>query len=333
LTKDLITIDGKTNIDDIMFMTGQTSFDNSDQQVSTGPYGYLKINSAFEEDTGEVTAEGKKIYRRLPSGSFMLTLPTIGKVFAETVNFRILQRGFQYSIYNASDNKMVNRSRIIYNFNEEAYDEKGTVKCGSISKKKREGLTPEQLKQQAQIKCTQLLYGLVTFINPVDLDGKPLQGIEDVPVLFRTNGTNFKIMGDLIDEFTSKKKIMATTPITLTTDRQINGTVTYYTLIPRVDYTAKQVWRGEADIEVLTMFKTDIKDTNAQVYAKYSKALETKSKTADDASLVAAIDGSASDALKDDFYDDPIPDMGSGTVDNSKPPSRRKAKSDILMAG
>lgn len=325
MTNALITIDGKTSDTDIMFLTGQVGFDNEETAFS-GPYGILKVNSAFEEDTKEVTAEGKKVYRRLPSGSFVLSLPKLGRVFSDAVSFRVLQRGFQYAVYDAEKNKLANRSRIINNFNEEAYDETGTLKCGSVAKKNREGLTPEQKKKQEGIKCTQMLYGLVTFINPVDINGNKVDAIADVPVLFRTNGSNFKITGDLIDELTTKKKIMACTPIVFTTERQQNGSVVYYTLVPKVDYVAGPVWRGAEDIDILTMFKADIKKTNDEIYVKYVAAMTNKQSAQSDANLMAVISPKSS-KLSNDFIEDELP----FDLTNTKP--SKKSKSDMLMAG
>lgn len=266
---------------------------------------FLNINAAHEND------EQKPI----PAGTFTFTKDAKRwfSVKGEPVTFRVFLRVYQYSVYDEKEQKVVNRSRLIRSFNEEAYDEKGTIKCGKVSRKEVDKLTPAQKEKQEEIKCSQILYGVVggNFECPATNEK---QTLSNFPVIWRTNGSNFMSMGNAIDQLFSKNKPFLQVDMSITLRREKNGSVVYYVAEPTFDLTKPPVWDNERDLPVMKEFVELVNTANQAITDKYKEALANKKEDVRVAGVMAKVIDGDYKPLDNDFHDDSVDDIGRSSV-------------------
>ena len=179
---ELVNLDKMSN-EEIMKAIGQDSGSEVGPSVPR-----LGINRNPEDDAGN----------RLPIGSYFLYDSTIGEnVYGLPVTFRPFISAMQYMHFDPEKNEYVNRSIIFRNWKDEAIDLQGGTKCGKVTRKEMEDLTPEQQAIQRQIRCYRLLYGLVSF------EGKRANGeshsLKNIPALWRVTGTGFRPVQDAVE--------------------------------------------------------------------------------------------------------------------------------------
>ena len=236
----------------LLALTGQAS-----QVTKFEDFPRVTINKLGEDDQE----------RKLPVGAYAVSQN--GKaVYGKPIKFRPFLNVYQYAVYDDETNTYPNKSVIFKHFGEEAIDELGGVACGRIPVKKREGLTPEQLKQQEKIKCYRLLYGLVSFAGTT-ADGEEVI-LNNLPVKFRLSGDNFMPIQETLDVLSKKKLSMLNYNLNLGTTRKKQGTNVWYQMTVELDN--KHVQISKEDWEHLKEFQASIDKENKQVIDKHRKA-------------------------------------------------------------
>ncbi len=89
-----------------------------------------------------------------------------------------------------------------------------------------------------------MLFGVISG-EGTNIKGEPTT-VENLPVGFRFRGLSYQAFDNAIKSLTDKKRLMANTEIKLSLKRGKNGDNVYYTAVPEIDFTAKNVWRGVA---------------------------------------------------------------------------------------
>lgn len=284
------------NFNDVLKATGQQSFDRSDSLAR------LKINTDATDDDENT----------LIPGSFELSPSDARKAYSKTASLRIFLRGFQYSRYNAKDEKSSVRSKIIKQWSEEAFDTSGGFKCGKVPRKEKDTLTPAQQLDQKDIVTHMYLFGTVTLPDAANAKGEAVE-VVDQPCLMKVRGTNFFAISEYIDLLTAKKRDMIRTAINMTLKREKNGSVIYYVVQPSADFTAPFIWRGDVDLNLFHDFETYVSSVNAAVYEDFTKALSVKKAAGEAEEILGGVikpSKKASRSLDDDFPNDDLKDLG-----------------------
>jgi hypothetical protein len=263
----------------LLALTGQ-------QQVRTSfeDFPRVTINKLAEDDQE----------RALPVGTYAISQG--GKVvYGKPVLLRPFLNAYQYSIYDAATNTYPNRSIIFKHFGEEAVDELGGVACGKISKKKQEGLTPQQLEIQKQIKCYRLVYGLVNFKGST-ADGEQVD-VVNLPVRLRLSGDNFMPVQEAFDTLSKKKLSMLNYNLSLTTQRKKKGTNVYYQMV--VELKDDYVTISKDDWATLGAFQESIDKENKAVIDRHHKARQGEVQAIEDKQTVIDLVADLNDDVSD----------------------------------
>ena len=209
----------KLSYEEIAALMGQTMGGNQNLLPE------LKINAAYETNDGKT----------LKPGTWYIAVNG-ENVYAPTCKFRPYLNCFQYLHWDREENKLANKSLIVRNlFTEEAVDIKGGVKCGKISSKLIETLTPEQKKLQEQIKCHRYLFGQVSMTGKT-VDGKEVV-VEDMPCKWRAKGKNYMTPDVFIKQVDKGQKFLFQFVLDMHLIKEKNDDVTYFVADPRYDLT------------------------------------------------------------------------------------------------
>ena len=262
---ELVNLDKMSN-EEIMKAIGQDSGSEVGPSVPR-----LGINRNPEDDSGN----------RLPIGSFFLYDSSIGEnVYGLPATFRPFISAMQYMHFDPEKNEYVNRSIIFRNWKDEAIDLQGGIKCGKVTRKAMEDLTPEQQAIQRQIRCYRLLYGLVSF------EGKKANGeshtLKNVPALWRVTGTGFRPVQDAVEKTKRVKKLMFTLNFILKSKKNKKGSNVFYVPIIDVD-SSVNIAMSEDDKATYNVFQDIIKAENEEITSLW-KTAKSKAPTASDGS-------------------------------------------------
>ena len=234
----------------------------------------LKINYDAQDDDGKAMPLGEMFVRENGKDE--------NYFYSKNVTFRPISQMHQYSIYSASEKKIVCKSRLIADFFEEARDTRGTLRCGKPTSKEMRGMTDDQRTKFSEIKNQRLIRGLVSFT------GKNLSGeektYENYPVLMRLNGqNNYQVdaSNKLFAPF--EKQYLKQVPrgsslwnfnIDITTERHKNAAKkVYFTYEYTTDF--KDQLPMEKDLyDTIKMVEEIIDSENAYVDGQYYKAIK-----------------------------------------------------------
>lgn len=259
---DLVNLE-TMSVEELMEATGQASL-----QSEIG-FPELRINKEGETDSGQA----------IPVGSYFVYYQG-ANVYAKTVRFRPFINSFQYRVYNEQAQKYANRSIIFTNWNDEAIDELGGIKCGKVKKKELETLTEDQKAVQKKIRCNRLLFGLVS-MRGVTADNKEVE-IENFPVCWRTGGSNWMAVDDALESLTKRKLLMFNYWFTLSLKKEKTGGNSYYVVAIDVDFDAPVKVDAKEITEVFGGFKDVIKSVNKEIIEKYKAAQKSKPTVGDE---------------------------------------------------
>ena len=279
----------------IAALTGQ-------QTGTTSGLPYLRANRAPQDDAGNPlplgafvlqNADGVNVYaaEERTQGKRTITVP-------KSIIFRPFINAYQYSIYDNDKKATINRSVIFTDFRQDAPDELGGNKCGKVTGKAKDNLSPAQKKVNDAIKCHRLLFGLVSGFTGIDAEGNEAS-VDDTPVLFRQGGSSFMAFNDQVMVHLNKaKRLMFTHPLDLITERvahtpDVVGYEPRYTL----DLT-RAVTATKEDFDLFTNFHEYIKVQNDGIRAKYEASLKgtVTPSDAEDADYLASLDTDFDDA-------------------------------------
>lgn len=227
----------------------------------------LKINRDTEDSQGN----------EIPTGTFFVS-QNDNAVYSKTATFRTFINSYRYMTFKADEKKYF-KSLIIKNFNEEALDEFGTVRCGKAWKKDLEYLTEAEKKKQEDIKCYRLMFGTVSF---------PDSDVQDLPCVWQSSGDNFNSAKTALDSMDRMKHLYPQHPINMYLARKKVGSNVYYQAQCDLDVKVTIPF-AEADLETFKVFQEHIDRDNRYVAAKWREAIKAQTKESDK-ELLAKLD-------------------------------------------
>lgn len=241
----------------LMMLSGQAEDDTPKQGLSR-----LNINYDTETDEGVTLKKGAwKVYK---DGEY---------IYADEVKFRPLVRTYEWSTWDAEENKFACRSVQAPSLNNRFPDTSGGDKCGRLTKSEEESLGqdhPMVLASRAAT-CNQVFYALITMEGKT-ADGREVK-LEDYPIVTYFKRSGFRPAREAIEKLTVKKKLMNETVFTLSTSRKKQGSVTYF--VPVFTETESKAIDKES-MEVMKTFFETIKASNNAVMEQYREALKAR---------------------------------------------------------
>lgn len=242
----------------------------------------LKINSKRKDDQG----------RKLEQGLFTVQGLADEQIYAEKVQIRVLSQLFQWLHYDPEEQKLVNKTLLIPNFQHEARDMKGGIRCGKPTSKVLMEMPKDEQKKYEDIKCFRQLRVLVTMTGK-DADGDE-RTIENVPAVMLLKGANFNPFNDEVVKALPKGANLYDYNIEVTAEELESGSVVYYVMHFKPNLKTKLPLDQDTYDTMVHMAKLIQKD-NEYVDSQYKKAIADSQSTDD------AID--ALDALEADLDD------------------------------
>ena len=262
--------------EEIMKMTGQ----DDGSQISSGSLPRLTINRTSEDDDGNALRTG--VYTIYDSESE-------AKVYSlkdKAVHFRPFINAYQYMEYDAENNNYPCSSVVFKSWKDEPIDSNGGVRCGKVIGKDKQQLTQAEIDSQRNIKCYRLVYGLLS-MEATTATGEAT-AIEEMPVLWRVTGMNFKPIGETLKSLKGRNSLMFNHVLNLTTKRKKSGSNVFYVASIRVD--DKETQFSKKDLEHMDMFNDIVNEENTRVSEKWKDANSNKKKDKASIKVVEAID-------------------------------------------
>lgn len=242
----------------LMKMSGQADVD------STPRVGLprLTINYEAENDEGMPLKRGAW---RIWNGS--------GPSYADKVHIRPLMRTYEWSVWDQDEQKFSCKSVQRTNLSGEFPDNAGGNKCGRLTRAEEEQLPtddPRVLLSKA-VSCNQVIYGVIDAPDAVSADGSPTP-LENVPFMAYFKRSGFRPVREFIDtQLTKRKILMQKAVIELTTEKQKNGGVIYWT--PKLSLV-KEVSITDDDKDLIKQFAETVKGHNDSVMSEYKAAVK-----------------------------------------------------------
>ena len=277
-TKD-VSVKNPLSVEELMAISGQES------KRSFLPR--LSINRQSEDEEGNA----------LPMGSFAFYHDESGStVYAKEVSFRPFLNRYQYMAYDPEERKYTSRSIVFQNWDQDAIDATGTLRCGKVPAKNHDTLSAKDAAKQRDIKCYRMMYGVVSATAEIPSTGDSVE-VVNYPVLWRATGTSWWIIGDAQKLITQRKQPLMNYPWTLTTERAKAGGNIFYKPVIKVDFS-EVVALTDADYETLVVFGEMLKEENGLIEEEHVDAKRKLHNSNDDA-LEAMIDDVEDDTISD----------------------------------
>jgi len=242
----------------LMKMSGQADVD------STPRVGLprLTINYEAENDDGMTLKRGAW---RIWNGS--------GPAYADSVHIRPLMRTYEWSVWDQEEQKFSCKSVQRTSLSGEFPDNAGGNKCGRLTRAEEDQLAADDPRVilSKSVSCNQVLYGVITAEGATHADGSPAE-IVDKPFMAYFKRSGFRPVREFIDtQLTRRKILMQKAVIELTTEKQKNGGVIYWT--PKLNLV-KEVSITDTDKELIKQFAETVKGHNEQVMTEYRGAVK-----------------------------------------------------------
>ena len=226
--------------EEMMKLTGQLDISTTKSSLSR-----LAINHAAEDNDGN----------SLPRGWFSLYTPE-ETVFGEKAVMRVFMRTYSYFVWDNEQAAFSCQTVQAPSFSSDFYDTEGGLKCGKLDSVTLDSLpkdSPEWAVQKS-IKCSQNLYGLISFENA-------------------KNRTGGKTVNDCLRSLSRQKQPMWLMNIGLSSVRKKKGGNIYFhaELTPQ-----KAVSWVEEDDALMRQFMESVKAYNDNVMKSYHSATSDK---------------------------------------------------------
>lgn len=268
--------------DDMMALIGQSTMSNSYESIPA-----LVINYADADDQD----------REVPRGAFKLNNPDGEAVYSKNVTFRPVMQFHQFRVWDNDKSSYSNYSIMIKNWNEEALDISGGVKCGKLTRKQYQFATDYDKERSDKVTTCKILFGLAS-MKGKDATGEDVELVE-VPCMFRVQKSNYMPMEETVESLKQRNILMFNAEVDLGLKREKNGATTYFVVTPKINEDTIPV--PFDDLELVKYFQEYVDKTNATIISKYRSAIN---KRGDD---VIDVEADVVDDLTSDFHDDEIP--------------------------
>lgn len=222
----------------------------------------LTINYEAENDEGMTLKRGAW---RIWNGS--------GLSYADKVHIRPLMRTYEWSVWDQDEQKFTCKSVQRTNLSGDFPDNGGGNKCGRLTRSEEDQLStddPRVLLSKA-VSCNQVIYGVIDAPDATAADGSPTP-LENVPFMAYFKRSGFRPVREFIDtQLTRRKILMQKAVIELTTEKQKNGGVIYWT--PKLSLV-KEVSITDDDKDLIKQFAETVKGHNDSVMSEYKAAIK-----------------------------------------------------------
>lgn len=271
--------------EDLNLLANKAGAKVSEINGSGGFLPQLKINMDDEDSSGN----------DIKKGLFYITEQE-ETVYAKSVFIRPLLHHYQWTQYDPSEKKTVNKTIFVSNFREEAIDIKGTVKCGKPASKTIRADKDLQEKYKNH-NCFRTIHALVSYEGET-ADGKTVK-VENVVALLRLKGSNFSPFDEEVLKTYPKNANIWDYGMEVTSERKKNGSVTFFVMHFKPDYTNRLAVTDDVFDTIKALYER-LEAHNDGVRKLYEKALSGE----DDKELEEALNSTFKedvDTLEADF--------------------------------
>jgi hypothetical protein len=218
----------------------------------------LKLNYSEEDD----------FERPLKKGTFLLT-DQEEAVYTDKVKFRPIAQYYQWLDFDLEESKLVNKTLMIPNFNKEARDQKGTLRCGKPSSKYL-AEHPEEKPLYKSITCFRMVYGIIEYTGKT-AEGKEVT-VGPIGCCVRLKGANFMPFGkQVVDKLPANKNIY-NYECEITSTKKKEGSVIYFVMDFNVDFMSP-IGLDQTTVEAMKVVLEYVKGENEGVNRAYEEAM------------------------------------------------------------
>lgn len=253
---NFVTAFDEGNEEALMKISGQA--DENDKPKMGLPR--LTINYETETDEGITLKRGAW---RIWNGS--------APAYADAVHIRPLMRTYEWSVWDQEEGRFSCKSVQKPSLSGDFPDTAGGNKCGRLSRAEEESMSSDdpRVLLSKSVSCNQVLYGILDAPNATLADGSA-SPIEALPFVAYFKRSGFRPVSDFIKQhLTDKKILMQKAVIELTTEKQKNGGVVYWT--PKLSLV-KEVSITDTDKELIQKFTDTVRGHNESVFEEYKAA-------------------------------------------------------------
>lgn len=239
----------------------------------------LTINYETETDEGITLKRGAW---RIWNGS--------APAYADKVHIRPLMRTYEWSVWDQEEGRFSCKSVQKPSLSGDFPDTAGGNKCGRLSRAEEESMSADdpRVLLSKSVNCNQVLYGILDAPDAVLADGtaSPIESMAFV-AYFKRSG--FRPVSDFIKQnLTDKKILMQKAVIELTTEKQKNGGVVYWT--PKLSLVKEVGSITDSDKELIKKFTDTVRGQNESVFEEY-RAAQKAMMSSDDIDLSQRLAG------------------------------------------
>lgn len=243
------------------------------QGEETGPkMGLPRLTINYETETDEGITLKRGAWR-IWNGS--------APAYADTVHIRPLMRTYEWSVWNQEEGKFSCKSVQRPSLSGDFPDTAGGNKCGRLSRQEEEALAADdpRVLLSRSVNCNQVIYGILDAPDATTADGSP-SPIEAMPFVAYFKRSGFRPVREFLDEHLMKRKriLMQKAVIEMTTEKQKNGGVIYWT--PKLSLV-KEVSISDTDKDLINQFVDTVKGHNETVMNDYREAQKAMASSED----------------------------------------------------
>ena len=119
--------------------------------------------------------------------------------------------------------------------------------------------------------------------------------IENMPVLWRVTGMNFKPIGETLKSLKGRNSLMFNHVLNLTTKRKKSGSNVFY--VASIGVGDNEIAFSKKDLEHMDMFNDIVNEENVRVSEKWKEANSNKKQDAESAKVINAVEASPEEIL------------------------------------
>ena len=221
--------------------------------------GLTRLNINYDTDDDEGNTLKKGTWKIFHEGEY---------VYADSVTFRPMARYYEWSVYDAEEQKISCRSTQEPSLEHQFPDTLGGNKCGRLTKSEETELGDEHPRTLASrlATCNQVFYAVISMKGKT-ASGKNVE-VKDLPVVSYFKRSGFRPAREAIEKIPKGTAIFEQV-FELTTKRHKMGSVTYFTPIFTPTKTVKMT---EDDFQLSGMFLQTIAASNHRILDEHKEA-------------------------------------------------------------
>ena len=252
-TDNIMDVVKSSDREALMALMGQGS---SEDKPKTG---LTRLNINYDTDDDEGNTLKKGTWKIFHEGEY---------VYTDSVTFRPMARYYEWSVYDAEEQKISCRSTQEPSLEHQFPDTLGGNKCGRLTKSEETELGDEHPKTLASrlATCNQVFYAVISMKGKT-ASGKNVE-VKDLPVVSYFKRSGFRPAREAIEKIAKGTAIFEQV-FELTTKRHKMGSVTYFTPIFTPTKTVKMT---EDDFQLSGMFLQTIAASNHRILEEHKEA-------------------------------------------------------------